>query len=1502
MRKLTVKFLAIVTVISMVIVFTGAANDMQIENQENIDILQIGISDWFDLDDVRNDLSGSYVLMNDLDEDTPGYDELAGPGANAGAGWDPLGSHTPRNPFTGTFDGQGYSIKGLYINRPDQQVVGLFGKTDDGAVIRNLGLKDVDITGADGAGALVGVTRDDSWIEGCYVEGGSVEGVSNTDFSVGGMVAQNAGVIRNSYTSVTVVGENLLHIGGIVGLHLGFLRNSYATGEVIGGGNVGGLVGTNAAITDYPSRGHVTNSYSDSDTTGVSVPIGNNGGISENVEAHPTSTMQTFGTYAPLWDIAPMDDWDMETWFIDDGVDYPRLYYQIPSLQLTIDVEGTGTTDPTPGTHSYTWGEEVTITASPGSGYIFNNWLGDYTNHEDKYDHEITIAMDGHKELTSQFIEEGRRSRVVESQLGWEHETESHNRTSIIDGALHLGEIKTDSRIERETYPGAGTTWQTYWETTVDVGGADTLSFHCDYNLQVFAGSTPRYAEVRLTIDEDEVWIDSLTPQNSYSEAIHEGVVDVTGQTVITLRFQARSTRHTWVTDPVATIYRAGYSVYVPEDEGTWLSKSWYPDFMDDSEIDYFETKTEIGSGQDISARIGVDSTDDGTVDSWSDWNALVNGVNVLHNDELDLPPGYGYQVEYQLQGGPKVLGYRMEVMEDFVGVNSFDVTVDDITVGDQPLVQISNGIDDLGDPLVGNYRATITIDDETDTVDLSFSAGSASHEWHLAMMEIGTYTATVTISRVTNSDTFQVTEGDVDRVDISPDTPQSITAGGTVEFSAYAYDSLGNLITDVATDFTWTNAGTDGTFDQTSVGVYEVTASYGGVTSPVVEVTVNHGNTHTVAIDPSGTVTVMANEDLQFSAEALDAYGNIITDTVADFTWSGASESGLFNQETPGEYEVSADYEGVTSPVTIVTVEELPEGAYFRVEITGYDSQVMVGNVVTVEYTIRNVGDLTGTQDIIFTVDEVEYDANQDLTLDPEELHVGLFSWTSETPGTFTLGVSSDNSTRSVTVTVSEPEVDHIRISPSEATISMGDSQTYTATAYDEHGDVLGTVTGMTTWSIEQGAGGIWDENVYTSEFEGTWTVTGTYEGFVDTAMLTVVDDTVPVDHIVLSPSESTISAGEVQEYTVTAYDEVGNLIGDVSISSEFDISLNAGGSWEDNKYTGGFAGTWTVTATYGGATDSANLTVVPGSVAVVELSPSRPIEVIRGTDRVFSASAYDGYGNLITNDVNDFSWINAIRGVFNKDTLGEYRVTATYGVITSPATMVTVITAGPAQFEFFNLRSTPRVAYRGHMQEFVFELDVENVGYEPGEHTIRFYIDGTPMGSITVYVDSGETVTASISHYEDGIGIYNVTVEGMVLQVEVVESRSESIRIVRVMGFIILLIIAAAALYYLKFIKNRGPAYTGPEIMDDEFFEEEEPGVTFECPVCRASVKEEDTRCPSCDTAFEEEEVETVIEEDISEYADESEEWPEEEVTTEETVEDEIFDDEGLDEELGL
>ena len=226
-----------------------------IPTQESVEI-----STWYDLDSVRHDLDGSYLLVNDLDSTTPGYEELAGPNANKtppwepGKGWEPIG--TRYEPFTGRFDGQEYEIRDLSINRTDtdEDPVGLFCAVDEGGRIENIGIVNATVTGFLSVGGLVG--ENGGTVSNCFATGN----ISGRAF-VGGLVGISVGTVTNCYCSSNVTAR--ADVGGLVGtisISYGTVSGSYAEGSVTGIRNVGGLVGQNC--------GTVSNCYATGNITG----------------------------------------------------------------------------------------------------------------------------------------------------------------------------------------------------------------------------------------------------------------------------------------------------------------------------------------------------------------------------------------------------------------------------------------------------------------------------------------------------------------------------------------------------------------------------------------------------------------------------------------------------------------------------------------------------------------------------------------------------------------------------------------------------------------------------------------------------------------------------------------------------------------------------------------------------------------------------------------------------------------------------------------------------------------------------------------------------------------------------------------------------------------------------------------------------------------------------------------------------------------------------------
>ncbi len=189
----------------------------------------------------------------------------------------------------GQFDGKGYAITNLVINRPSTNRVGLFAEASYAAQIHSVkllggsvsGNNDVgslvgasaakitnssstaEITGFQYVGGLVGVNTEVASLINCYTEG-TVMGHRQ----VGGLVGWNAGMLNDCHATgnVTATSE---HIGGLVGNnYIGKIENCYATGSVRCGDeycdNVGGLLGyTNAAKTS------VTRSYATGPVSGT---------------------------------------------------------------------------------------------------------------------------------------------------------------------------------------------------------------------------------------------------------------------------------------------------------------------------------------------------------------------------------------------------------------------------------------------------------------------------------------------------------------------------------------------------------------------------------------------------------------------------------------------------------------------------------------------------------------------------------------------------------------------------------------------------------------------------------------------------------------------------------------------------------------------------------------------------------------------------------------------------------------------------------------------------------------------------------------------------------------------------------------------------------------------------------------------------------------------------------------------------------------------------------
>jgi hypothetical protein len=194
------------------------------------------IEDVWDLQNMSSNRTAHYALGNDIDASATRT-------WNSGAGFEPVYA------FTGTLDGRNHTITGLYIHRGNTDGVGLFASVGFDALVRDVKLADVNVTGYTDVGGLAGANEVGT-IYNCHATGT----VTNSWNGAGGLVGTNGGTLDRSHFTGLVKGK--YSTGGLVGsLTAGVVNNSYFEGTVIGSGDAGGLLASGFL------RGRVINSH-----------------------------------------------------------------------------------------------------------------------------------------------------------------------------------------------------------------------------------------------------------------------------------------------------------------------------------------------------------------------------------------------------------------------------------------------------------------------------------------------------------------------------------------------------------------------------------------------------------------------------------------------------------------------------------------------------------------------------------------------------------------------------------------------------------------------------------------------------------------------------------------------------------------------------------------------------------------------------------------------------------------------------------------------------------------------------------------------------------------------------------------------------------------------------------------------------------------------------------------------------------------------------------------
>ena len=485
-----------------------------------------------------------YELLGDLDfldingdgqvdsnDDTNGDGQVAAddtPYWNGGAGWQPIGTGFDR--FQGTFEGNGHTIRHLFINRPAADHVGLFGLIGyfGSGTIRAVGVIDVDVTGNNFVGGLVGRNR--GGVTASYATG-PVSGGSD----VGGLVGGNSnyGTITASYATGPVSGDS--DVGGLVGGNSNYctITASYATGPVSGNRDVGGLVGGNSAtitasyatgpvsgnrdvggLVGLSSSGEISASYWDTTTSGQAASDGGAGQSTATLQA----PMDYNGIYA---------DWNVDLdgdGTADDPWDF-GLTDEYPVLKGTGNWREFG--------HQLREGPGLTATFEPAG--VTLNWTAVDTDHWDPAPEvAYTLYREAGTAITTLAENSSGRSYTDTSAVGGE--TYTYQVAAVINGGegSRSGRVSvivpkpddmtdpTINKLEITSDPGSDVTYAL----------GDVIEVTVTFSENVVVAGTP---QLTLTVgDEDRTAdYDSVTDAETlFLYKVVTGDVDTNGVSI----------------------------------------------------------------------------------------------------------------------------------------------------------------------------------------------------------------------------------------------------------------------------------------------------------------------------------------------------------------------------------------------------------------------------------------------------------------------------------------------------------------------------------------------------------------------------------------------------------------------------------------------------------------------------------------------------------------------------------------------------------------------------------------------------------------------------------------------------------------------------------------------------------------------------------------------------------------------------------------------------------
>ncbi len=531
-------------------------------------------------------------------------------------------------------------------------------------------------------------------------------------------------------------------------------------------------------------------------------------------------------------------------------------------------------------------------------------------------------------------------------------------------------------------------------------------------------------------------------------------------------------------------------------------------------------------------------------------------------------------------------------------------------------------------------------------TWEVQGDGGSMSADGVFTATQVGASRVRVRVGELTGEAAVEVLPGPAASLQMMADAA-SVTAGETVKLQSEARDAAGNIVPTAPAWKVEGGIGTvseDGVFTAQKAGTGAIVATVGEV-SQSTALEVQPGPLASVSVAPQISV-LRAGEKQQFTATGFDAYGNA---RPVEATWSVSG--GIGQIDATGAFEATTQGAGAV----IAVVGPLAGMARFRVE----PGKVAQLHITPARTTVAAGADVAFTVTMLDAYNNVTTAALQwQMSAQLGHLTDGVFR--AENAGATEITVRSAEVEARAAIEVQCGKIVRLDILPKALDLAAGEQAQVQATGFDAFDNARGV---SVTWELIGAVGALTDTGKFTGGKQGTGQIAARLDDLSASIPVTVVPGA--VQRLEVRPAHAQVAATTSQQFTVIGFDGVGN---DVPVQANWALSKDIGILTQTGQFTGTYVGKGTVVAYTPQALVTAALSVQPGPVALVFVTP-QPASAAAGENVTFQAQGFDAHHNTIPSlqphwqVAGNIGTIEAETGVFTATLVGKGKVKVDVG-----------------------------------------------------------------------------------------------------------------------------------------------------------------------------------------------------------------------------------------------